>query len=179
MVALRFIPAYAGNAILFTKAFNHQPVHPRIRGERHLVHQSLQSSTGSSPHTRGTHCHIKEFFNTSRFIPAYAGNAPFLAAPVLAFSVHPRIRGERWMGLGLLLVLTGSSPHTRGTLISFEGNTRNIRFIPAYAGNAGWEKHTDPMRTVHPRIRGERRGPSSCPCSASRFIPAYAGNAQP
>ena len=83
------------------------------------------------------------------------------------------------MGLGLLLVLTGSSPHTRGTLISFEGNTRNIRFIPAYAGNAGWEKHTDPMRTVHPRIRGERGCALVCADFAAGSSPHTRGTPRP
>ena len=118
MVALRFIPAYAGNAILFTKAFNHQPVHPRIRGERIAISRNS-------------------------------------------------------------LIQAGSSPHTRGTLISFEGNTRNIRFIPAYAGNAGWEKHTDPMRTVHPRIRGERGCALVCADFAAGSSPHTRGTPRP
>ena len=75
MVALRFIPAYAGNAILFTKAFNHQPVHPRIRGERIAISRNSLIQAGSSPHTRGTRHFWPPLFSRFRFIPAYAGNA--------------------------------------------------------------------------------------------------------
>ena len=54
-------------------------------------------------------------FIFNRFIPAYAGNAPFGWSSTGEKAVHPRIRGER-----LILKIdsplgVGSSPHTRGT----------------------------------------------------------------
>ena len=97
-----------------------------------------------------------------------------------------------------LVVATGSSPHTRGTPEISQATTVFHRFIPAYAGNAGARTSGSWPGSVHPRMRGERRGifnvlrlsPGSSPHtrgtrrtlsarrSTMRFIPAYAGNAE-
>ena len=51
----RFIPACAGNAVLGVEPALHEPVHPRVRGER-LFELSLKKLFGgSSPRARGTH----------------------------------------------------------------------------------------------------------------------------
>ena len=85
----------------------------------------------------------------------------------------------------------------RGTRPGDLGNRTNLRFIPAYAGNASGASKGMIMLSVHPRVCGERiRLPpfrsSRCgssprmrgtrPCKSTmrcmrRFIPAYAGNA--
>ena len=91
---------------------------------------------GSSPHTRGTLDGGLPPCLITRFIPAYAGNAPAIAALRTPLPVHPRIRGERISRLKLVALTYGSSPHTRGTHIPSKVSSTNIRFIPAYAGNA-------------------------------------------
>ena len=234
----RFIPAYAGNATGGRETWSHSTVHPRIRGERPKVNCEAAYAAGSSPHTRGTRKCLVPFRVLTRFIPAYAGNAPrreprqcptsvhprirgeryhFLIVisssprfiPAYAgnaslfqmtsrrSSVHPRIRGERIQKVDLEALGTGSSPHTRGTQRPRPDRGRRERFIPAYAGNARQEKRSTHFRSVHPRIRGERRQgfnpPIQCGGSSphtrgthlwsgqvvrqNRFIPAYAGNA--
>ena len=90
----------------------------------------------------------------------------------------------------------GSSPLTRGTRLSYRGFLSPFRFIPAYAGNSGYEEYITVVRTVHPRLRGElpqividaigyggssplTRGtllPRHLLLRHLRFIPAYAGN---
>ena len=112
-------------------------------------------------------------------------------------AVHPRIRGERRSQPLVLTQGHGSSPHTRGTRPLCGAYLPHIRFIPAYAGNAGIDLRKLALDTVHPRIRGERcvRCPLTvCYAGSSphtrgtrranrarnngyRFIPAYAGNA--
>ena len=72
---VRFIPAYAGNALAENESFSRWPVHPRIRGERHPGGTGGVPDDGSSPHTRGTLCHARFHEGKFRFIPAYAGNA--------------------------------------------------------------------------------------------------------
>ena len=52
--SVRFIPAYAGNAINTAGVPQKGPVHPRIRGERLATLLQHSSCHGSSPHTRGT-----------------------------------------------------------------------------------------------------------------------------
>ena len=193
----RFIPAYAGNACSRQKVAPEGAVHPRIRGERRSSTYLLLGSYGSSPHTRGTRLPIIRRYCTTRFIPAYAGNAASPGRRTVRVAVHPRIRGER---AGITRVngdIIGSSPHTRGTLDQHLAGVRPTRFIPAYAGNAGRNGRRQPSQPVHPRIRGERSLPHSRssvstgssphtrgtlaawrPRSAPpRFIPAYAGNA--
>ena len=96
-----------------------------------------------------------------------------------------------------LVVATGSSPRTRGTLSNCPGDIGDLRFIPAYAGNAARGAFRRPGRSVHPRMRGERgfapgifastigssphaRGTRQCGHRRPdllRFIPACAGNA--
>ena len=131
-----------------------------------------------------------------RFIPAPAGNTTKRAANAATNPVHPRTRGEHIIGWTVISVLTGSSPHPRGTHHFYRPCLRRLRFIPAPAGNtrrALWRRRKLP---VHPRTRGEhsgrlhhtsfpygssphprgtqkiRRGESVC----GRFIPAPAGN---
>ena len=152
----RFIPAYAGNAILASAADKPLKVHPRIRGERCRELDRKYYDSGSSPHTRGTLPASASCSLCPRFIPAYAGNAasPMIFAP--GQTVHPRIRGERPRCDRPLLDSAGSSPHTRGTPVSLDGGGGRPRFIPAYAGNARKIGRSMPSLPVHPRIRGER-----------------------
>ncbi len=92
--------------------------------------------------------------------------------------------------------LSGSSPHTRGTLLLLARRALNVRFIPAYAGNTNTVNFRLFHQSVHPRIRGEHiiffhslsttagssphtRGTLqrfNAPATRQRFIPAYAGN---
>ncbi len=193
----RFIPAYAGNACAAQPAGCELAVHPRIRGERAWGFPSVSGFSGSSPHTRGTPTVSRAFWQRTRFIPAYAGNAnaPYPKLPTLP--VHPRIRGERVPSRYVSMHLYGSSPHTRGTHGGDGRASGQRRFIPAYAGNAARADRFPGLVSVHPRIRGERmaRGARRASSSGSsphtrgtqrprrgqrlreRFIPAYAGNA--
>ena len=135
-LSVRFIPAYAGNALPSDRLVFPRAVHPRIRGERRGLSGSPFFPPGSSPHTRGTqHKPQRPWFGT-RFIPAYAGNACLLSQQLPDVPVHPRIRGER----------DGC----------FQLNARDRRFIPAYAGNARLSADRQGRPSVHPRIRGER-----------------------
>ena len=117
----------------------------------------------------------------------------------LLATVHPRPRGEHGLRVRALRNQTGSSPPTRGTRDSGGGGTREIRFIPAHAGNTpGFAVPANPS-PVHPRPRGEHhelvchlfgshgsspptRGTLNarlCPEDSARFIPAHAGNTNP
>ena len=177
--SFRFIPAYAGNARRPADAIADHPVHPRMRGERLSVAVRLNSSSGSSPHARGTLDGMGQAGFLIRFIPACAGNA--ISGSSSAFSCF------------------GSSPHARGTQVSTVHPPISSRFIPACAGNAARLRKGVLETPVHPRMRGERtvmppvvtgetgssphargtpsRGQLGPRCL--RFIPACAGNAKP
>ena len=94
----RFIPAYAGNAALWTPTEPPPPVHPRIRGERPFAFLKRSCNCGSSPHARGTLTDTDLRDRHGRFIPACAGNADRPTCPPIPASVHPRMRGERGDG---------------------------------------------------------------------------------
>ena len=135
-VCRRFIPAYAGNAGRATLHTVSLAVHPRIRGERTSCSVTSTSDAGSSPHTRGTpEAKVADSPN-GRFIPAYAGNALLQCSRPRCLPVHPRIRGERRLSAARVASRDGSSPHTRGTREFLPRTYRQMRFIPAYAGNA-------------------------------------------
>ena len=113
----------------------------------------------------------------ARFIPAYAGNAWAANHWPMAVAVHPRIRGERACQTPHGRIWSGSSPHTRGTLQLPRKGNHDLRFIPAYAGNA--QGHLIGFTDTNgssPHTRGTpvASGQSGRP---TRFIPAYAGNA--
>ena len=131
----RFIPARAGNTILFSRNISPVTVHPRPRGEHRIRRQVVVRHFGSSPPARGTHPPIKFGPLKVRFIPARAGNTIGAARALTPRPVHPRPRGEH-------------DPRP--------GRARpGGRFIPARAGNTlsrvlrGWRS------PVHPRPRGE------------------------
>ena len=78
---MRFIPAYAGNAISSTGISVRASVHPRVCGERIATDLSGAFKGGSSPRMRGTPSKFQGFHAPIRFIPAYAGNARKAPAP--------------------------------------------------------------------------------------------------
>ena len=131
-----FIPACAGNARTRRTPGSVAPVHPRMRGERSGSICARLTSSGSSPHARGTLFASAHNVPSCRFIPAYAGNAIWLVMPPPLPPVHPRIRGERLGYLRQSIDDAGSSPHTRGTPLQASQRLADGRFIPAYAGNA-------------------------------------------
>ena len=91
-------------------------------------------------------------------------------------AVHPRLRGELVPSDPTAVILNGSSPLTRGTHLSCEGNRSQGRFIPAYAGNSTSSSNAQISSPVHPRLRGELCVNLTNCISNVRFIPAYAGN---
>ena len=151
---------------------------------------------GSSPRSRGTRRERLERFCPGRFIPALAGNTCARKCTTRCGSVHPRARGEHGAAATRRWTCSGSSPRSRGTLLSSPGPLFLSRFIPALAGNTQTCPSPSRPEPVHPRARGEyafagdveRRGVGSSPRSRGtregadvaparrRFIPALAGN---
>ncbi len=93
-IAIRFIPAGAGN----TGARNTKPcicsVYPRWRGEHVHTQTITESQNGLSPLARGTPVLLFCAVVTDRFIPAGAGNTPTLSIIMVSDTVYPRWRGE-------------------------------------------------------------------------------------
>ena len=198
-VSVGIIPAYAGSTCTdFLRSPNSWD-HPRIRGEHPLIGECKASTVGSSPHTRGAPQARLWRHRHRRIIPAYAGSTAAGAARWSVRGDHPRIRGEHALIRRDVHTGEGSSPHTRGALVSFDGSSQRRGIIPAYAGSTGWPAHHIKPHPDHPRIRGEHEANSldgqtmagSSPhtrgalrkCSSIRsgvwIIPAYAGSTSP
>ena len=132
----------------------------------------------------------------ARSIPACAGNTYPLDWLHPELSVHPRVCGEHFPGIGVIVPFCGSSPRVRGTLNDPVLTATDRRFIPACAGNTGALAPMPCINAVHPRVCGEHallpghghiisgssprvRGTPEEPtfhAAMSRFIPACAGN---
>ena len=192
----RFIPAPAGNRRLSLTNGGRRTVHPRACGEQWVSIRSRAPSTGSSPRLRGTAWRRGFWINSSRFIPAPAGNSKPVGRPRPGESVHPRACGEQAPRRKSAPSSDGSSPRLRGTATSRRFPLRFVRFIPAPAGNSWRSCPPSRWRSVHPRACGEQRTTNKNDSSIfgssprlrgtvyavglggdrSRFIPAPAGN---
>ncbi len=114
-IAIRFIPAGAGN----TGARNTKPcicsVYPRWRGEHWLCNSSTHDHVGLSPLARGTLPYRLPDIIFLRFIPAGAGNTYIRAKNKATATVYPRWRGEHPLPVIQLHCQCGLSPLARGT----------------------------------------------------------------
>ena len=176
----RFIPAFAGNAKLLSCPPASSPVHPRVCGERYWSSPWMVGRGGSSPRLRGTPATVlyarlryavhprvcgerdRGFSSAAlvmRFIPAFAGNARASAPRICTTPVHPRVCGERVISLRTTSRCSGSSPRLRGTLRTMQYQIEELRFIPAFAGNARGDVTAGEQFAVHPRVCGERKLP--------------------
>ena len=171
-------------------------VHPRVCGERQFAAITEQQNAGSSPRVRGTVRYATEMDRGRRFIPACAGNGDAVKATWHTRPVHPRVCGERIRTARMRVLISGSSPRVRGTVVGTRCAAAIDRFIPACAGNGTPAAATAARAAVHPRVCGERipghsvvvassgssprvRGTgqqSGAPAGRQRFIPACAGN---
>ncbi len=155
------------------------PVYPRWRGEHKRLSQHIITVCGLSPLARGTRA------------PSRADRADT--------AVYPRWRGEHERAEQNIIPENGLSPLARGTLRRNAPGARNIRFIPAGAGNTLLILLRCYDQTVYPRWRGEhgRWADIQALCDGLsplargtlaimydelpkyRFIPAGAGNTAP
>ena len=96
----------------------------------------MQCKSEPSPLARGTLSPFIYRRKAHRFIPACAGNSTASTRTVLMSAVHPRLRGELTKACTPMGVWNGSSPLARGTLKISIRPFKNLRFIPACAGNS-------------------------------------------
>ena len=153
----RFIPAGAGNRPFRSRPGSTGSVHPRWRGEQVWQVNIPEQVIGSSPLARGTVSDVLASTSSVRFIPAGAGNRLAGINLLIAFTVHPRWRGEQWPPSPWRPARCGSSPLARGTDAHIADVQNNGRFIPAGAGNRSVMAPSASSWTVHPRWRGEQR----------------------
>ena len=110
------------------------------------------------------------------FIPAHAGNTGCCPFCFQDIQVHPRSRGEyNWKASENLLFL-GSSPLTRGILLSCNQFMVDNRFIPAHAGNTSCIMYLSICQPGSPPLTRGIRAILYMSFILMRFTPAHAGN---
>ena len=108
--------------------------HPRTRGVYGRGGLPGCGGPGSSPHTRGLLQGLWADYQPTGIIPAHAGfTAPDEGRDHLRGD-HPRTRGVYAHRARALIVLAGSSPHTRGLLVRLVDVLPDRGIIPAHAG---------------------------------------------
>ncbi len=90
-----------------------------------------------------------------RFIPAGAGNTRTNSTCSFVSPVYPRWRGEHTLPYRTNQMMHGLSPLARGTQPLVWRDKKNLRFIPAGAGNTAAQHKECWFQPVYPRWRGE------------------------
>ena len=129
--------------------------HPRSRGEHVLCNTQMVPQTGSSPLTRGAPPVPGEPRKPHGLIPAHAGSTRLPPRSWSSLRAHPRSRGEHLARTTGRSLSRGSSPLTRGALLSSPIPRRMPGLIPAHAGSTMISWRVGVLIGAHPRSRGE------------------------
>ena len=92
----------------------------------------------------------------TRITPAYAGKRAALANCRPCSQDHPRLCGEKSLGLTVYLHVSGSPPPMRGKAEWSVRSDRCERITPAYAGKRSEDQTVKKKNKDHPRLCGEK-----------------------
>ena len=154
----RLIPAHAGKTIAPLSSGPCERAHPRSRGENRSVTSRSPSTRGSSPLTRGKPVELLLRGARHGLIPAHAGKTSACQRLPAASRAHPRSRGENCKRPSTRSSTVGSSPLTRGKLLSSFCVGDGGGLIPAHAGKTEADRCPVVQSWAHPRSRGENAG---------------------
>ena len=174
--APRSIPAHAGEPSWLAQPMAISSVYPRPRGGTDGHAMSRRRGSGLSPPTRGNHPGRIALLESRRSIPAHAGEPSGIVRSHSKMKVYPRPRGgtlsprgQRGLGLGL-------SPPTRGNLRLAQRSSRDVRSIPAHAGEPSPRMRPAGNGAVYPRPRGGTVNRLSSPTDRTGLSPPTRGN---
>ncbi len=131
------------------------PVYPRWRGEHVNIQIYGRQLYGLSPLARGTRNPVLIGIESTRFIPAGAGNTLLILLQYSTVTVYPRWCGEHPITMNISGARCGLSPLARGTHRQKVQKKEASRFIPAGAGNTSAISEILNPWPVYPRWRGE------------------------
>ena len=129
-------PAYAGKRAKRGRLAAGRWDHPRVCGEKALIHGITFPSLGSPPRMRGKAHALKKRPLPVGITPAYAGKSSFLSGCTRMPRDHPRVCGEKLASGFLLRPVLGSPPRMRGKADSVAGVGLETGITPAYAGKS-------------------------------------------
>ena len=107
-------PAYAGKSACFQLCEQLARDHPRVCGEKPDFSGLLLSLQGSPPRMRGKATNTAPSTPWNRITPAYAGKRYCITCSSFVPEDHPRVCGEKYMGVPTKVKKPGSPPRMRG-----------------------------------------------------------------
>ena len=129
-------PAYAG------KSCGHQcrqympQDHPRVCGEKRCCTALCRPDAGSPPRMRGKDRQVVVRTHRPGITPAYAGKSWSTTYYTMPVRDHPRVCGEKRLGVFSIPPLKGSPPRMRGKVNRLRLTYVFGRITPAYAGKS-------------------------------------------
>ena len=130
----RIIPAHAGQTGPRLHRGACRPDHPRACGANYRLMVAKGIGSGSSPRMRGKHEPHASEDTVYRIIPAHAGQTGQVATYNGGSPDHPRACGANFATVALRTISFGSSPRMRGKHRVVRTPLRDVRIIPAHAG---------------------------------------------
>ena len=129
-------PAYAGKRQDVQQPQKREKDHPRLCGEKNLLHTQFGIVVGSPPPMRGKVICIQKKIQIIGITPAYAGKSFKWSERKHIAKDHPRLCGEKYTRSLPYLVQRGSPPPMRGKVHRFRVFLSKPRITPAYAGKS-------------------------------------------
>ena len=132
----RITPAYAGKRSCARCGILIFRDHPRLCGEKIVLHWEKSITIGSPPPMRGKARKFHFTTSSSGITPAYAGKSFKETLAKSVFRDHPRLCGEKLGLFGRIPTPQGSPPPMRGKASVVSLIFSKIRITPAYAGKS-------------------------------------------
>ena len=158
LVALRSIPAYAGEPGNIRFRIYAIAVYPRVCGGTGRQFVGEYGRVGLSPRMRGNPGMSWGGDGMSGSIPAYAGEPSPMSQPRGGESVYPRVCGGTGVTLQFSGITDGLSPRMRGNPGKARRAPADRGSIPAYAGEPALRRSAYWLGRVYPRVCGGTAG---------------------
>ena len=153
---LRITPACAGKRLSSVGWQRWQQDHPRVCGEKRLPLRTSSCAAGSPPRVRGK-VHVVQIIHAAAGItPACAGKSSRSDDALSMSSDHPRVCGEKVLGVARKKRRMGSPPRVRGKAMVRSRLRRRAGITPACAGKRRPATWTASLPADHPRVCGEK-----------------------
>ena len=150
----RSIPACAGEPSYSASSIPHQEVYPRVCGGTDFPLGRLTPLSGLSPRVRGNLQFWASGASLRRSIPACAGEPRGWLKFRKLRKVYPRVCGGTCVILAHIPCDGGLSPRVRGNHFWSGASTRQVRSIPACAGEPQASCPAVSPDAVYPRVCG-------------------------
>ena len=156
----RLIPTHPGKTNPANRPTGEAGAHPHSRGENSNRRYSEKLAPGSSPLTRGKRRRGAPRGRRIGLIPTHAGKTGTGGSKSTSPRAHPHSRGENQHQDQLGHRPHGSSPLTRGKLLTPRLRIEGSGLIPTHAGKTLGHASVATTQRAHPHSRGENRAGS-------------------